>query len=358
MAIKFLERGSNVSKSVLREILNHRLLVAHPYIVKFREVFLTSRFLGISMEFAAGGDMFDYVCKHKLDDQHGLPEDHARHFFQQLMVGLGFAHELGIANRWAACALAAAQPAGRLAWLYSKQLALQSLDAAMCRVWLCAPRQLLKRDSKGVLSLAAFGSSQAWCTQLSLAQVRLCLMVNNGRLPCRDIKLENTLLDIGKPLPSVRICDFGYSKNEFVDSRPKTLSGTPDYIAPEVLLNDNYDGKKADIWSCGVLLFVLFTGESVCLAWACQQRVSQPQRYAKSGALLLLGLGLPAAYQPALLSHGSQRLCSMPVGLAGHRNDMPLVCRAHAIRHEERRAEQQHHAAAADVPPHRCSRVR
>ena len=36
------------------------------------------------------------------------------------------------------------------------------------------------------------------------------------------------------PRPNVKLCDFGYSKNEFVDSRPKTVSGTPDYIAPEV----------------------------------------------------------------------------------------------------------------------------
>ena len=46
VAIKFLERGPGITKSVLREILNHRLLVSHPYIVKFREVFLTQRFLG------------------------------------------------------------------------------------------------------------------------------------------------------------------------------------------------------------------------------------------------------------------------------------------------------------------------
>ena len=79
-------------------------------------------------------------------------------------------------------------------------------------------------------------------------------------LCCRDIKLENTLLDAHMPLPNVKLCDFGYSKNEFVDSRPKTVSGTPDYIAPEVLLNDQYDGKKADIWSCGVMLYVMLTG--------------------------------------------------------------------------------------------------
>lgn len=53
-------------------------------------------------------------------------------------------------------------------------------------------------------------------------------------LPSRDVKLENTLLDNNRPLPNVKLCDFGYSKNEFIDSRPKTVSGTPDYIAPEV----------------------------------------------------------------------------------------------------------------------------
>ena len=83
-------------------------------------------------------------------------------------------------------------------------------------------------------------------------------------LSCRDIKLENTLLDAHMPLPNVKLCDFGYSKNEFVDSRPKTVSGTPDYIAPEVLLNDQYDGKKSDIWSCGVMLYVMLTGEPPC----------------------------------------------------------------------------------------------
>ena len=100
MAIKFLERGAGVNKSVLREILNHRLCVVHPNIVQFREIFLTPVHLAIVMEFAAGGDMFEYVIKHKMP-QHGqgLVEDSARAFFQQLIIALDFCHELGIANR-------------------------------------------------------------------------------------------------------------------------------------------------------------------------------------------------------------------------------------------------------------------
>ena len=92
---------------------------------------------------------------------------------------------------------------------------------------------------------------------------------------CRDIKLENTLLDDSLPRPNLKLCDFGYSKNEYVDSRPKSVSGTPDYIAPEVLLNDNYDGKTADIWSCGVMLYVMMTGMLSC---APDPRVGQPPR--------------------------------------------------------------------------------
>jgi serine/threonine-protein kinase SRK2 len=76
----------------------------------------------------------------------------------------------------------------------------------------------------------------------------------------RDLKLENTLLD-GGAVPRLKICDFGYSKNAFIDSDPKSTVGTPAYIAPEVLERKPYDGKTADVWSCGVTLFVMLCGK-------------------------------------------------------------------------------------------------
>ncbi|ERN01074.1 hypothetical protein AMTRI_Chr03g52310 [Amborella trichopoda] len=75
----------------------------------------------------------------------------------------------------------------------------------------------------------------------------------------RDLKLENTLLD-GSPTPRLKICDFGYSKSSVLHSQPKSTVGTPAYIAPEVLSRKEYDGKIADVWSCGVTLYVMLVG--------------------------------------------------------------------------------------------------
>ncbi|XP_076912002.1 serine/threonine-protein kinase SAPK1-like isoform X1 [Bidens hawaiensis] len=76
----------------------------------------------------------------------------------------------------------------------------------------------------------------------------------------RDLKLENTLLD-ESIAPRVKICDFGYSKSSVLHSQPKSAVGTPAYIAPEVLSRKEYDGKLADVWSCGVTLYVMLVGE-------------------------------------------------------------------------------------------------
>ena len=71
----------------------------------------------------------------------------------------------------------------------------------------------------------------------------------------RDIKPENIMItDSG----SVRLIDFGLSKVNKGDKRLTTIAGTPFYMAPEVL-DGNY-GAKADIWSLGVLLYVLVSG--------------------------------------------------------------------------------------------------
>ncbi|KAE9595114.1 hypothetical protein Lal_00041410 [Lupinus albus] len=167
VAMKFIERGHKIDENVAREIINHRSL-RHPNIIRFKEVVLTPTHLGIVMEYAAGGELFDRIC-----NAGRFSEDEARYFFQQLISGVCYCHSMQICHR--------------------------------------------------------------------------------------DLKLENTLLD-GSPAPRLKICDFGYSKSSLLHSRPKSTVGTPAYIAPEVFSRREYDGKMADVWSCGVTLYVMLVG--------------------------------------------------------------------------------------------------
>ncbi|CAG9334380.1 unnamed protein product [Blepharisma stoltei] len=77
----------------------------------------------------------------------------------------------------------------------------------------------------------------------------------------RDLKPENLLFG-GNPHQGadLKLCDFGLAKIFTTGSEAfRTRAGTPFYIAPEILAGTGY-GKTCDIWSCGVILYILLCG--------------------------------------------------------------------------------------------------
>ena len=203
-----------------------------------------------------------------------LPEEEARRFFQQLVIGLEYCHKMGVVNRYAPTAAdlgTGCLETGRVGW------------------WRGSPPQCSAR-------VAAPQASVTVCDSLACHTSVTLLVALEGlqhTLPVlhRDIKLENALLDGDARL--LKLTDFGYAKTE-VDSLPISQVGTP-----------NYAGLSA--WSCPPLRCSL---SSCCLLSrrTCQQAQPLPVSVLVCAALQLLSW---VSTQPGCSRHGHRPRASL-----------------------------------------------
>lgn len=74
----------------------------------------------------------------------------------------------------------------------------------------------------------------------------------------RDLKPENIMIQVNG---YIKIIDFGFAKFLGTSARTWTLCGTPEYMAPEIIMNKGF-GKGADWWALGVLIYEMMAGSS------------------------------------------------------------------------------------------------
>lgn len=75
----------------------------------------------------------------------------------------------------------------------------------------------------------------------------------------RDLKLDNILWDAERKI--VKIIDFGFSLETTEDIKLDVYCGTPHYMDPDIVRKVPYSSFAADVWACGVILYIIYVGK-------------------------------------------------------------------------------------------------
>ncbi|RDW90109.1 putative serine/threonine protein kinase (Kin4) [Aspergillus mulundensis] len=204
VAIKLIRReslGSNPTRlpKIYREISILRDL-HHPNIVRLHEMVETDRHIGIIMEYASGGELFDHILRNKY-----LKDNSARRLFAQLVSGVGYLHKKGIVHR---------------------DLKLENL--------------LLDRNRNIIITDFGFANTFDPTDELS-----------------EEIEYNLTNKEFVKRMRLDKTNAKGLRRGDLM----QTSCGSPCYAAPELVVSDSlYTGRRVDVWSCGVILYAMLAG--------------------------------------------------------------------------------------------------
>ena len=158
----------------------------------------TERHIGIILEYASGGELFDYILNHRY-----LKDGAARRLFAQLISGVGYLHKKGIVHR---------------------DLKLENL--------------LLDRNRNIIIT--DFGFANTFDPNDELGEEIEYNLGNKDFVKAMGLEATD-----------------GNRRGDLM----QTSCGSPCYAAPELVVSDSlYTGRKVDVWSCGVILVSCHAG--------------------------------------------------------------------------------------------------
>ncbi|MGH0142986.1 UNVERIFIED_CONTAM: hypothetical protein FKN15_017300 [Acipenser sinensis] len=297
-AAKFLRKqrkGEDCRMDIINEIAILELAKSNPYVVALHEVYETTSEIILVLEYAAGGEIFNQCVA---DNDEAFTENDVIRLVRQILLGVAFLHRSNVVHldlKPQNLLLTSVRPLGDIR-IVDFGLSRRVDNVREVREILGTPEyvapEILNYEpiristdmwSIGVLAYVMLTGESPFLgdnkqeTFLNISQVNVdysqdvfegvsdlavdfikSLLIsskNMSRIP------QNLLLTSVRPLGDIRIVDFGLSRRVDNVREVREILGTPEYVAPEIL---NYEPIRisTDMWSIGVLAYVMLTGES------------------------------------------------------------------------------------------------
>ncbi|EFP11338.1 CRE-AKT-1 protein [Caenorhabditis remanei] len=237
-AIKILKKEVIIAREeVAHTLTENRVLqrCKHPFLTELRWSFQAQWHLCFVMEFANGGELFTHLRKCGT-----FTEARARFYGAEIVLALGYLHRCNIVYRD----------------MKELKYSFQTNDRLCFVMEFAIGGDLYYHLNREVqMNKEGFSEPRARFYGAEIVLALGYLHANN--IVYRDLKLENLLLD---KEGHIKIADFGLCKEEIsFGDKTSTFCGTPEYLAPEVLEDNDY-GRCVDWWGVGVVMYEMMCG--------------------------------------------------------------------------------------------------